>query len=87
MTSEITTRAQIIELLRTFKNENAEKYGILSRVLPNSLHEAEVQGSGASYLVEFFDLVFGERDLPGPRTLLLAQVSTTICRVPSWVPS
>ena len=70
MTSGITSRAQIIKLLRTFKNENAEKYGVLRRVLPNSFHEAEVQGSGAPYLVEFFELVFSERYLAGPAAAL-----------------
>ena len=66
VTPSTTSGGQSIKLLRTFKNESAEKYGILSSVLPNSLHEAEVQGPGAPYLVEFFELVFSERHLAGP---------------------
>lgn len=73
-------RAQILEILRTFKNENAEKYGILRMVLPNSFHEAEVQGSSAPYLVEFFELVFREGCLSGPAAAFYLAGVDPLCK-------
>ena len=54
MTSEINTRAQIIELLRTFKNENAEKYGIENMSLFGSVARGEHnENSDVDLLIKF----------------------------------
>ena len=54
MTSEINTRAQIIELLRTFKNENAERYGIESMALFGSVARGEHnENSDVDLLIKF----------------------------------
>ena len=54
MTSEINTRDQIIEILRTFKNENAEKYGIESMSLFGSVARGEHnKNSDVDLLIKF----------------------------------
>ena len=54
MTSEINTRNQIIELLRTFKKENADKYGIESMALFGSVARGEHnENSDVDLLIKF----------------------------------
>ena len=54
MTSEINTRAQIIETLRTFKKENAEKYGIERMSLFGSVARGEHnENSDVDLLIKF----------------------------------
>ena len=48
------SRAQIVELLRTFKNENAEKYGIESMALFGSVaREEHNENSDVDLLIKF----------------------------------
>lgn len=50
----MTSRAQIIETLRTFKNENAERYGIESMALFGSVARGEHnENSDVDLLIKF----------------------------------
>ena len=51
---DITSRDQIIEILRTFKNENAEKFGIESMALFGSVARGEHnENSDVDLLIKF----------------------------------
>ncbi|MCQ2150245.1 MAG: nucleotidyltransferase domain-containing protein [Bacteroidales bacterium] len=51
---DIASRDQIIELLRTFKNENAERYGIESMALFGSVARGEHnENSDVDLLIKF----------------------------------
>ena len=54
MTSKINTRDQIIETIRTFKTENAEKYGIERMSLFGSVARGEHnENSDVDLLIKF----------------------------------